>query len=225
MKTSILIVEDENSIYETINFALEKHGMVSRWARNAKDAISLVKGEAFQMILLDVGLPDKDGFEVLKEIRRIHNTPVIMLTAQTEEIDRVLGLELGADDYLGKPFSPRELVARIKAILRRTSNQHNAKNDSIFVIDEKLKCIFVDKQKLNLSRYEFGILELFINHPGMVFSREKIMDIIWDEDEMSLDRTVDTHIKNIRSQIKKIIPDCDPIQTRRGMGYAFEENS
>ncbi len=172
------------------------------------DAISILDSQKIDLIILDIGLPDKNGFELCKEIRKASNIPIIFLTARDSEIDRVLGLELGGDDYVVKPFSPRELSARVNAVLRRTNLNKEIKeicqkNELPFIIDNNKYIIQYWGQPLDLSRYEFKILELLIKKPGWVYSRNKIMELIWEEPEMSLDRTIDTHIKTIRAKLKK----------------------
>jgi two-component system catabolic regulation response regulator CreB len=184
--------------------------------------LSLIGKDKTDLVILDIGLPDINGFELIKKIRQKVNTPIICLTAHAEEIDRILGLELGADDYVAKPFSPREVTARIKAILRRSS----AKSDSaasVFQIDMNKRQIQYFGTKLVLSRYEYDILVLLINRPGWIFSREKIMDHVWLEPDDSFDRTVDAHIKTIRAKLKTVNPEIDPIETHRGIGYALRE--
>jgi two-component system catabolic regulation response regulator CreB len=181
-----------------------------------------------RLIILDIGLPDINGLELFKQIRKVSPLPVIFLTARSEEIDRVLGLELGADDYVTKPFSPRELTARVKAVLRRSGTApppHIPQNpDSPFSVDEGRRKISYCGQVLELSRYEFNILKTFIRRPGQVFTRDHLMELVWDEPESSMDRTVDAHIKNIRNKLKKIKPGIDPIVTHRGIGYSLKED-
>lgn len=182
-------------------------------------------GEPVDLIILDIGLPDINGFELCKEIRKTHLIPIIFLTARADEVDRVVGLEIGGDDYVIKPFSPRELSARVKAVLRRMQQRTaSAPDGSAFQIDESRKQISFFGKKLELSRYEYAILKVFIRRPGHVLSREQLMDMVWDEPEASMDRTVDAHIKNIRIKLKAVKPDLEPIITHRGMGYSFSED-
>ncbi|TGN19322.1 response regulator [Leptospira idonii] len=220
-KDRILIIEDEPGILSTLQIALEEEGYLSFSAMTGEAGLlSLSKNP--HLILLDLGLPDQSGFEVLKSIRKDHQTPVILLTARSSEIDKVLGLELGADDYVVKPFSPRELIARIKAVLRRTDKKEKS-DESLLRIDVSKKLIFFAGQSLSLSPYEYKTLALFFKYPGRIFSREEIMDNVWTEPEDSFDRAVDTVIKNIRSRFKEIQKDFDPIETRRGEGYGLKE--
>lgn len=219
--TKILLIEDEPGIQETIQITLESEGFFVSLASTGKQGIQLVSND-ISLIVLDIGLPDQNGFEVLKEIRKSFQTPVIFLTARNTEIDKVLGLEIGADDYIVKPFSPRELLARIKAILRRTA-QPQPMNDHKFRISLDKKLVYLNGKTLNLSPYEYKTMELFFKWPGRIFTREEIMDSVWTEPEDSFDRAVDTVIKNIRARFKEIENDFDPIETRRGQGYGLKE--
>jgi two-component system catabolic regulation response regulator CreB len=176
------------------------------------------------LILLDIGLPDMSGFDLCKEIRKTLNVPILFLTARADEIDRVVGLEIGGDDYMTKPFSPRELSARVKAILRRTQPSHSSEMPAqAFEVDESRRQILYCGSPLDLSRYEYALLKTFIRRPGHVFSRDQLMELCWDEPDTSMDRTVDAHIKNIRNKLKNIKPDLDPIVTHRGTGYSLKE--
>jgi two-component system catabolic regulation response regulator CreB len=161
----------------------------------------------------------------LKEIRRTRTTPIILLTARNAEIDRVLGLEIGADDYITKPFSPRELSARVKAVLRRSKPAPAGKPpEHAFVINTSKRAIAFFGAPLELSKYEYDILRQFIERKGHVFSREQLMNLVWDEPETSLDRTVDVHIKNIRAKLRAVRPDLEPILTHRGSGYSLRDD-
>lgn len=225
MKLRILIVEDEPAIIDTIQYALETDGFETICFSSGITALDFLEKEDTDLIVLDVGLPDINGFELCKSIRKKSNTPVLFLTARTDEVDRVVGLEIGADDYVTKPFSPRELTARIKAILRRSGTaREKPASSGVFQVDESKRRITYRDKFLDLSRYEFNILKTFINRPGHVFSRDKLMDMAWEEPEASLDRTVDAHIKNIRAKLRNIDPGCDPIITHRGIGYSLRED-
>ncbi|MCT8333779.1 response regulator [Leptospira sp. 85282-16] len=219
--TKILLIEDEPGIQETIQITLESEGFFVFLASTGKQGLLLLSND-ISLIILDIGLPDQNGFEVLKEIRKSFQTPVIFLTARNTEIDKVLGLEIGADDYIVKPFSPRELLARIRAILRRTLPTQLIEN-SKFKISLDKKLVYLNGKSLNLSPYEYKTLELFFKWPGRIFTREEIMDNVWTEPEDSFDRAVDTVIKNIRARFKELEPDFDPIETRRGQGYGLKE--
>ena len=189
--------------------------------------LTLLKDQKVQLVVLDIGLPDVNGLELCKAIREYYDVPIIFLTARSDEVDRVVGLEIGADDYMVKPFSPRELSARVKAVLRRTGappDEPAGRMDvSWFRIEEEKRQIFYCSERMDLSRYEYEILKLFISRPGRIFSRETLMTLVWDEPEMSTDRTVDAHIKNIRKKLKTIRSDLDPIVTHRSVGYSLRE--
>lgn len=228
MKQTILIVEDEPAIADNIKFALETEGYAVIWQSVGGEVLQTLTDRSVDLIVLDIGLPDVNGLELCKQIREHHSVPVIFLTARSDEIDRVVGLEIGADDYMVKPFSPRELSARVRAVLRRTDRSENeppgSLDPSLFrIVEEKRQIIYCD-QRLELSRYEYDILVLFIQRPGRIYSRENLMELVWDEPEMSTDRTVDAHIKNIRKKLKAVRVDIDPIITHRSVGYSLKEN-
>ena len=226
MRTRILIVDDEEPIADMIMYALETDGFEPLWAATGRDCLNILQREAVALAILDVGLPDGSGFDLFKEIRRRSDLPVLFLTARSEEIDRVLGLELGADDYVLKPFSPRELSARVKAILRRSGSRvatPKVNKSMPFEVDQARYSISYCGNALRLSRYEFKILQLLIDRPGEVFSRSRLMNLVWEEAEFSLERTVDTHIKTLRAKLKQIDDSIDPIQTHRGLGYSLRE--
>lgn len=224
---TVLIIEDEQTIAENIIYALNTEGFKTWHCINAHSAREYLKQEEPDIILLDVGLPDESGFEFAKFITANTDIPVIFVTARSDEMDRILGLELGGDDYVVKPFSPRELTSRIKAVLRRV-NSDNKLQDNIYkygeflIESDKLKVKFKDKS-IDLSRYEFKIFELLIKNPGRVFSRERIMNRIWEDPAMTLERTVDAHIKTIRHKIREIDSKEEYIITHRGSGYSFNE--
>ena len=225
MNTKILIVEDEQAIADNIQYALETEGFETRCLSSGMQVMPLLDREAVDLIILDIGLPDINGLELCKEIRKSYSLPIIFLTARSAEIDRVVGLEIGADDYVVKPFSPRELCARVKAIFRRTQRPVTERSTlQTFRVNESKRQISYMGQPLDLSRYEYNLLTLFIHRPGHVFSREQLMEMAWDEPEASMDRTVDAHIKNIRAKLKNIEHDMDPIVTHRGVGYALKED-
>jgi two-component system catabolic regulation response regulator CreB len=218
----ILIVEDEPAIADNIAFAVETENMVPLRAATAGEGWDLLLGQPINLVVLDVGLPDENGFDFCRRLRTRSDVPVIFLTARKEEIDRIVGLELGADDYMAKPFSPRELTARIRAILRRSNGcpRKPPEPAPLFVVDQKTKTILFRGHALGLSRYEFRILELMIRHPGQVFSRDQLMDHAWEEPDASYDRTVDTHIKTLRAKLRMVDPvAADCLRTRRGWGY------
>lgn len=224
-KSNVTLVEDEPSIADTVIYALESEGYAVTWNNAGRDAIEGIRDETPDIVILDIGLPDLNGFEVFREIRAFTQVPVIFLTARAEEIDRVTGLEMGADDYIVKPFSPRELTARVRAVLRRVQGAGAAADAAAgpgngpFIIDEPSWTITFHAQALDLTRHEFQILNVLIRSPGQVFSRDQLLDLVWDAPEHRLDRTVDTHIKNIRAKLRSVDDAADPIKTRRGVGY------
>ena len=226
-KPKILIVEDEPAIVDNIRYALETDGFETLWHATGGEVMPLLESESIDLIVLDIGLPDINGMELCKKIRKRYAVPVIFLTARTDEIDRIVGLEIGADDYITKPCSPRELSARVKAVLRRIQPERRspASNDdpTVFQIDESRRQIAYCGKMLELSRYEFELLKNFAARPGHVFSRDRLMELVWDDPGASMDRTVDAHIKNIRSKLKAVRSDLDPIITHRGIGYSLKE--
>jgi two-component system catabolic regulation response regulator CreB len=224
-RTRILIVEDEPAIADTIQYALATDGFETVCLNSGGPVIACLAKEPVDLIVLDIGLPDINGFELCKEIRKTHLIPIIFLTARTDEVDRVVGLEIGGDDYVTKPFSPRELSARVKAVLRRVQQQAaSTPMVQAFQVDESRRQISFFGERLELSRYEYALLKTFIRRPGHVFTREQLMDMVWDEPEASMDRTVDAHIKNIRIKLKAVKPELEPILTHRGTGYSLKED-
>ena len=232
--TRILIAEDESGIADTVQYVLRTDGFVPVWCPTAQEAIAQFTAELPALAILDVGLPDMNGFELFKRLQALPGgaqVPMLFLTARSDEIDRVVGLELGADDYVAKPFSPRELVARVRTILRRSGrNGHGvaaapspAPAPAPFVLDAERMQIRYYGRLLELSRYEYGLLRLFIQRPGRVFTRDELLELVWDESSESFDRTVDAHIKTLRAKLKAIAPNVEPIRTLRGTGYALNE--
>jgi two-component system catabolic regulation response regulator CreB len=224
-KPRILVVEDEPAITETIQYALQTDGFETICLSTGRPVLSLLEEQPIDLIVLDIGLPDVNGVELCKELRDRHPVPVIFLTARKDEIDRVVGLEVGADDYVVKPFSPRELSARIRAVLRRAQRSKTAEaSPRGFRIDDSRRKIFYCGAALELSRYEYNLLKVLVLRPGRVFSREQLMELAWESPETSMDRTVDAHIKNIRLKLKAVTPRVDPIMTHRGVGYSLKED-
>ncbi len=237
MAAQILIVEDEPGIADTLTYALRTDGFEPLWCATAAAALQRVAqpGPAPALVILDVGLPDLNGFEVFKRLRNHTDVPVIFLTARGDEIDRVVGLELGADDYVAKPFSPRELVARVRTILRRaergaaavapaTSAQASASTAWPFELDEGRRLIRYYGRALELSRYEYGLLRTLLQRPGHVFTRDRLLQLVWDDGADSIDRTVDAHVKTLRAKLKAVASALEPIRTHRGSGYALAED-
>lgn len=226
MEKRILIVDDEAHIRELIKFNLEKNGFRTLQAADGKEALELAKERKVDLIILDLMIPIMDGFEVCKEVRKdstIGNTPIIMLTAKSEEIDKILGLELGADDYMTKPFSVRELVARVKAQLRRNSTRTEENLFKFGDISVNLQTREVKKsdERIELTLKEFEILKLLIENKGNILTREMLLDKIWGYEYIGETRTVDVHIRHLRQKIEN--DDKNPmfIQTIRGVGYKF----
>ena len=240
MKPRILIVEDEPGIADTLQYALRTDGFEPAWCATGEEALARIAAEPPALVILDVGLPDASGFEIFKRIRATSEVPVVFLTARSDEIDRVVGLELGADDYVAKPFSPRELVARVRGVLRRTARAlgdgpgsgaapHAPVAASVtaarpIVVDEGRMQIRYYGRLLELSRYEYGVLKTLAARPGHVFSRDALLERVWGNDTESMDRTVDAHVKTLRAKMKAIAADVEPIRTLRGSGYALEED-
>lgn len=217
---TILIIEDEPAIADNVVYALEKEGFETRWVRLGAEGLAVLREEPIALVVLDVGLPDGSGFEVCKTIRGFSDVPVLFLTARSEEVDRVVGLEIGADDYVVKPFSPRELGARVKVILRRArAPSHAAADAAAFTVDRGRQRVEYHGTALELTRSELMILLALLERPGRVLSRRQIMERAWDEPDMSQERAVDTHIKTLRAKLRAVAPDDDPIETRRGLGY------
>ena len=219
----ILVIEDEEKITRLLCDYLKAAGFRTSTQADGDRVISQVKTDSPDLILLDIMLPGKDGMELCRGIRQFSNVPIIMITARVEEIDRLLGLELGADDYICKPFSPREVVARVKAVFRRVHAEpraHHLVVGSISLDDETYQVI-IDKQVLNLTPNEFGLLKIMMRQPNRVFSRNELINRVQGYDFEGYDRTIDTHIKNLRKKIGELLPDQEIISTVYGVGYKF----
>lgn len=228
MSQTILIVEDEVAIAQNLCYALATDGFTPVHVSLGQAALDMLQSDQSKiaLIVLDVGLPDLNGFEVCRRLRQFCQTPVIFLTARGDEIDRIVGLEIGADDYVTKPFSPRELVARVRAILRRQLLPVAAETplDQVperFELRADEARIFYYGECLTLTRYEYLLLKTLIERPNFLFSRAQLMDFVWTHAANTMDRTVDTHIKSLRAKLKLINDQDDPIQTHRGMGYSI----
>jgi len=223
----ILIVEDEEKIASLLRDYLKEAGFRTSTQNNGDRVIAQIKKDPSDLILLDIMLPGKNGMELCREIRQFSNIPIIMITARVEEIDRLLGLELGADDYICKPFSPREVVARVKAIFRRLHAEpktHNLVVGSIS-LDDKTHQVMIDKQLLNLTPNEFGLLKIMMSQPNRVFSRSELINRVQGYDFEGYDRTIDSHIKNLRKKIAQKLPGQEIISTVYGVGYKFSASS
>ncbi len=242
-KPRILVVEDEPGIADTLSYVLSTDGFAPICCTTAEQALKAFAAQLPALVILDVGLPDQSGFELFKQLLAAPGgaaVPMLFLTARSDEIDRVVGLELGADDYIAKPFSPRELVARVRTILRRSVRGAAAPVASPvatppetpglqpatgpFLLDEERRLIRFYGRALELSRYEFGILRLMVQRPGRVFTRDELLRKVWDDASDSFDRTVDAHIKTLRAKLKLVAPGTEPIRTSRGAGYALAED-
>lgn len=243
MPDSILIVEDEAAIADSIAYALRTEGYAPHHVTLGQQALDTLRAPDVMhtpisldavgrvaLVVLDVGLPDINGFEVCRRLRQFSDVPVIFLTARNDEIDRIVGLEIGADDYISKPFSPRELMARIRVVLRRVGRSDGpaavlapaaAPARAGFDLRANEARIAYRGQDLDLTRYEYLLLKAFIEHPGHVLSRAQLMDRVWTDAPDTLERTVDAHVKSLRAKLRDIDPGHDPIQTHRGMGYSL----
>ena len=219
----ILVVEDEEKISRLLCDYLEKAGYRPSVQDSGDRVISRIKKDMPDLILLDIMLPGMDGMELCREIRKFSNVPIIMITARVEEIDRLLGLELGADDYICKPFSPREVVARVKAIFRRLHAEPSTPTlvSGSISLDDKTHQVRIDQQVLNLTPIEFGLLKIMMTQPDRVFSRSELVNRVQGYDFEGYDRTIDTHIKNLRKKIAERLPDQKIILTVYGVGYKF----
>lgn len=237
MPLPILIIEDEPAIADTLLYALKTEGFAPEWCATGRAGLAALGAKPFALVVLDVGLPDGSGFDLCKVLRTRSAVPVLFLTARNTELDRVLGLELGGDDYLVKPFSPRELTARVKAILRRTTGttpsavpSPDGNRPEDFPADPPHSGVVVDAERclirfrgvpLDLTRYEYRLLAALAAKPGRVFSRDQLMAAGWEDPGASLDRTVDAHIKTLRAKLRAVAADEDPIRTHRGFGYSL----
>src|SRR5688572_19768201 len=222
----ILLVEDETAIAETVLYALRAEGFEAVHCLTGGEALRRARDLAFDLAVLDVGLPDIGGFALCRELRRDADLPVIFLTAQGAEADRILGLEIGADDYVTKPFSPRELAVRVRVVLRRRGRvpvgMVGTVEEGGFSHDADGRRVRYRGQALDLTRYEYGLLAALLARPGAVLSRAQLMDRVWGDALESGDRTVDTHIKTLRAKLREVAPDADPIRTHRGLGYSLD---
>ena len=223
MSKTVLIVEDEQAIADSIAYALRTDGFTPRHVTLGEQALAVLRSEAApQLVVLDIGLPDMSGLEVCRRLRQFSEVPVIFLTARSDEIDRIVGLEIGADDYVTKPFSPRELVARIRVILRRAgAGAGAAPAPARFELRAPEAKVLFHGQPLDLTRYEYLLLKTLLEHPGHVLSRAQLMARVWSAAPDTLERTVDAHVKSLRAKLRAIDAQADPIPTHRGLGYSL----
>ncbi len=237
----ILIAEDETSIAENLIYALETEHFQCTHVTTAAEARKQLDTHGYDLFVLDVGLPDQSGFDLCRELRHDSQIPILFLTARNSEIDRILGLELGGDDYVTKPFSPREVVARIRAHLRRikpsyqtspieqqTATTANKAQDSASYLlhDEHRMRILCQDTELNLTAHEYKLMLTFMAQPNRTFTREQLLIAAWDDPGAAMDRTVDAHVKSLRAKLRKaapLLPEC--IHTRRGLGYYYSTDS
>lgn len=219
MRRRILVVEDDVTLRQVLTFTLGQEGYEVSGASDGESGLAAALGGRFDLILLDLMLPGRDGLEICRELRAFTDVPVVMVTARVEEIDRLVGLEAGADDYVCKPFSLRELVARVKAILRRGPG---AKTAAGLVLDEARHAAELDGKPLDLTPVEFRLLAILAAAPGKVFSRANLLERLYPDHRVVTDRTVDTHVKNLRRKIAEARPGDDPLPSIYGVGYKLE---
>lgn len=227
MKHRVLVVEDEPSILDTVVYALETEGISVVGVGTCAEASARILAEPFDLLILDVGLPDGSGMDLCKQVRATSAVPVIFLTARSSEVDRIVGLEIGGDDYVVKPFSPRELTARVKAVLRRMHSVapkvdlQSVRPASALCIDDRTMQATFFGEALSLSATELRLLRILSQHPGRVFSREQLMNLAWEDPGAAMERTVDAHVKALRHKLRAVRADVEPIQTHRGFGYSY----
>ncbi|MGF6592266.1 two-component system response regulator CreB [Pseudomonas sp. 2835] len=219
----ILIVEDEAAIADTLIFALQGDGHSTEWVTLGSAALEQQRQRPADLIILDIGLPDISGFETCRQLRRFSEVPVMFLSARDGEIDRVVGLEIGADDYVVKPFSPREVAARVRAILKRMAPRAEpaASAAELFQVDTLRMQIHYRGQALSLTRHEFRLLQSLLEQPERVFSREQLLDAVGVAADAGYERSIDSHIKSLRAKLRAVAADAEPIQTHRGLGYSY----
>jgi two-component system catabolic regulation response regulator CreB len=227
--STVFVVEDEPSIAEAVCFALQGEGYRSRHFVTGQTCLTALAEETPALIVLDIGLPDGSGFDLFRRIRAVCNVPVVFLTARGAEIDRVAGLEMGADDYIVKPFSVRELVARARMVLRRHAALAEPRppparsaDDSPFEHDELRREVRFRGRLLPLTLHEYRLLDTLLRHPGRVFSRGQLLEQAWEAPDHRLERTIDSHVKSLRAKLREVDDSSDPIKTHRGMGYSLE---
>ena len=219
----VLIVEDEKKLAEVLIAYLEKDQFKVTHFDSGSDVVDWVKNNQPNIILLDLMLPDVNGKDLCKQIRQFSMVPIIMVTAMIDEIDRLIGLELGADDYVCKPFSPKEVVARVHAVLRRSEGDFSqGEIYDAFEVNDETYSIKLNGDRLDLTPVEFRLLKMFIQSPGRVFNRDQILNNIFEDGRIVLDRTVDTHVKNLRHKLKIASPEHDYVRSVYGIGYSFE---
>ncbi|WP_442111665.1 two-component system response regulator CreB [Pseudomonas sp. NUPR-001] len=219
----ILIVEDEAAIADTLIFALQGDGHSTQWVTLGNAAVEQQRQHPADLIILDIGLPDISGFEACRQLRRFTEVPVMFLSARDGEIDRVVGLEIGADDYVVKPFSPREVAARVRAILKRMAPRAEPTSSApgLFQVDTLRMLISYRGQALSLTRHEFRLLQSLLEQPERVLSREQLLDAVGVPADAGYERSIDSHIKSLRAKLRLVAAEAEPIQTHRGLGYSY----
>ncbi|MGE9267967.1 MAG: two-component system response regulator CreB [Verrucomicrobiales bacterium] len=225
---AILLVEDEPAIADTLIYALESENFSVRHVATAREALEASSEQAPDFFILDIGLPDMTGFDLCRQVRATHSQPILFLTARDSEIDQILGLELGADDYVTKPFSPRAVVARVRAILRRQTHDPATTpsplpSPELLSHDEEAMRITCLGRPLSLTAHEYKLLATFLSQPGRVFTRDQLLMRAWEDPGSAMDRTIDAHIKSLRAKLRALSPEAaEALQTRRGLGYLLD---
>lgn len=225
MAKKVLVVDDEKLIVKGIRFSLEQDGMQVDCAFDGQEAVNMAKANDYDVVLLDVMLPKLTGYEVCQQIREFSDMPIIMLTAKDADMDKILGLEYGADDYITKPFNILEVKARIKAIMRRSGKKNNEVKEATYgelSIDCNSRRVYIAGKEVNLTAKEFDVLELLIFNPNKVYGREALLDLVWGKDYPGDARTVDVHIRRLREKIEKNPSEPKYVHTKWGVGYYFE---
>ena len=227
MANKVLVVDDEKLIVKGLKFSLEQDGMEVDVAYDGGEALEKIKNNTYDMVLLDIMLPVMDGMQVCQQVREFSNVPIIMLTAKGDDMDKILGLEYGADDYITKPFNILEVKARIKAIWRRDSKRESKKERSSVIIsgDLKIDCddrrVYIAGKEINLTAKEFDLMELFVKNPGKIYARDVLLNLIWGEDYPGDARTVDVHVRRLREKIEENPSEPKYVHTRWGVGYYY----
>ncbi len=228
MEKRVLVVDDEKLIVKGVRFSLEQDDMRVDCAYDGEEALEKIKNNRYDIVLLDVMLPKLNGFEVCQQVREFSNVPIIMLTAKGDDMDKILGLEYGADDYITKPFNILEVKARIKAIMRRTAKTEPLKTDESRLqaldlsLDTDSKRLYIGEKEINLTSKEFDVLELLVRNPNRVYSREKLLELVWGSQYPGDVRTVDVHIRRLREKIEANPSDPKYVHTKWGVGYYFK---
>ena len=228
MSRKVLVVDDEKLIVKGVRFSLEQDGMEVDCAYDGEEALEKIKSNEYDIVLLDIMLPKMDGFEVCQHVREFSDVPILMLTAKGDDMDKILGLEYGADDYITKPFNILEVKARIKAITRRTTKAAKQKKDAAIIkasdmtLDTDSKRLHIKDQEINLTSKEFDVLELLVKNPDKVYSREKLLQLVWGSAYPGDVRTVDVHIRRLREKIEANPSDPKYVHTKWGVGYYFK---